>query len=337
MDVALPQRWRRWVAENVMLGVPDEQIVAEATSAGMDGGLICSEIQRSKGDPYIEAGRRLAQKGAKLESMLQVRVEVARQSGARFEVPVRSGLDPDEFREQYYARNVPVKILDMIGHWPAMDKWNPAYFRAAYGGEIVEVVAGRNSDPKYEVNLDSHRRQMRLADFIDAVVSGGAGNDSYLVANNHFFERPGLTGVLDDIGPLDGYLRQKDRARLTYLWMGPGGTITQLHHDTMNILFCQIYGSKSIRLIHPDESPWLYNEVGVYSEVDLDNPDWQRYPLFRHVSPVEVVVNPGDILFVPVGWWHYVRSLGTSISVSTTNFVFANDYHWRHPDLRENP
>ena len=80
----------------------------------------------------------------------------------------------------------------------------------------------------------------------------------------------------------------------------------------------------------------MYNEVGVYSEVNLENPDWERYPLFRYVSPAEVVVNPGEVLFVPVGWWHYVRSLDASISVSTTNFAFPNDYHWRHPDLRQN-
>jgi hypothetical protein len=237
------------------------------------------------------------------------------------------------FRQKFYARNRPVKLLGMVEHWPAMQKWSPEYFRETYGEQIVEVTSERDSDPKYEINLDNHRQTVRFADFIDFVTSG-EGNDSYLVANNHFFSQPGMKGLMADIGPLPGYLTRKNRAPHTYLWFGPGGTVTPLHHDTMNILFCQVYGRKRIALISPDESPWLYNEVGVFSEVDFENPDLETYPLFQHVDSVEVVMGPGEILFIPVGWWHHVRSLDTSISVSFTNFVFPNDYEWRNPEIR---
>ena len=118
------------------------------------------------------------------------------------------------------------------------------------------------------------------------------------------------------------------------MWFGPAGTVTPLHHDTMNILFCQVYGRKLVSLISPDESPWLYNELGVFSEVDFENPDFEVHPLYQHVDRIEVEMNPGEILFLPVGWWHHVRSLETSISVSFTNFVFPNDYEWRQPEIR---
>ncbi|MGA7158324.1 MAG: cupin-like domain-containing protein [Acidobacteriaceae bacterium] len=329
----LPNIWRSWVAENVLLDMTPEQIEQHAVSAGMKRSLIREELKRAQHSPYIEGGRWLAQRMNKLESMLRVRVEVARQNKPRLSVPSRRRLSAETFREKYYAHNRPVKLLDMLEDWPAMQKWTPEYFRDVYGDEMVEITAARNGDAKYEINLEDHRRTVQFKSFIDQVVST-FGNDSYLVANNKFFQQPGMKSLMSDIGPLPGILTRKKRIPHTYLWFGPGGTVTPLHHDTMNILFCQIYGSKQITLISPDETPWLYNEISVYSEVDFENPDLESYPLFQHVDQIEVVVNPGEVLFIPVGWWHHVRSLETSISVSFTNFEFPNDYEWRHPEIR---
>lgn len=329
----LPPNWRSWVAENVLLEVPDERIVDQAVSAGMNRTLVQKELRKAQNSPYIEGGRWVMQRVNKLESLLRIRVEVARQNQGKPSVLSRRRLPAHTFRQNFYARNRPVKLLDMVEDWPATHKWTPEYFRETYGDQEVEVTAARESDAKYEINLDNHRKQVRFADFIDYVTSE-QGNDSYLVANNYFFSRSSTRSMLADIGPLPGYLTKKNRAPHTYLWFGPGGTVTPLHHDTMNILFCQIYGRKKITLISPDESPWLYNELSVYSEVEFENPDLEAYPLFEYVEPIEVVVNPGEILFIPVGWWHHVRSLEPSISVSFTNFAFPNDYKWRHPEVR---
>jgi hypothetical protein len=330
---SLPDSWRCWVAENILLDVPAQQIEASAVSAGLKRSLVRGELLRARKSPYLRAGNRIMQRMNKLESMLRIRVEVARQNARKPSVPSFQHMAAAKFRKQFYARNKPVKLLEMLGDWPAAQRWTPSYFRERYGDQIVEVTAARNSDPNYEINLENHRRQICFSDFIDYVTTQD-GNDSYLVANNCFFQHSVLSSMMDDIGPLPGYLTRKNRAPHTYMWFGPGGTVTPLHHDTMNILFCQIYGRKLITIIPPDETPWLYNEVAVYSDVQFENPDYDTHPLFQHVDPIEVVVNPGEILFIPVGWWHHVRSLDTSISVSFTNFAFPNEYAWRHPDLR---
>lgn len=45
--------------------------------------------------------------------------------------------------------------------------------------------------------------------------------------------------------------------------------------------------------------------------------DWDEvYPGISHVPYVECVIEAGEALYIPVGWWHYVRSCSTGISVS---------------------
>jgi len=42
----------------------------------------------------------------------------------------------------------------------------------------------------------------------------------------------------------------------------------------------------------------------------------EEFPLFRDAEFVEGVLGPGECLYIPVGWWHYVRSVSPSFSVS---------------------
>lgn len=120
-----------------------------------------------------------------------------------------------------------------------------------------------------------------------------------------------------------------------FFWYGPAGTVTSLHHDTSNIFMAQVRGRKRVRLISPTELEFLYNDIGVFSPIDCDNPDLARWPQFAKVEVREVQLAPGDVLFIPVGWWHHVRALDVSITVSFTNFVFPNHYEWSMPQVRK--
>jgi ribosomal protein L16 Arg81 hydroxylase len=93
-----------------------------------------------------------------------------------------------------------------------------------------------------------------------------------------------------------------------------------LHHDDRNILFAQIYGRKHVRLIAPYYIDRVYNDREWYSPVDLDAIDYKRFPLMRGVPVIDIVLEPGECVFLPLGWWHWVKSLDVSISLSFTNF-----------------
>src|SRR5262249_45920199 len=99
-------------------------------------------------------------------------------------------------------------------------------------------------------------------------------------------------------------------------------------------LLVQIVGRKRVILVPSAQLPLVYNDIGVFSEGDAERPDLARHPLFAGADPVEVTLHAGDALFIPVGWWHHVRSLGISIAPSFTNFAFPNDCAWQRPRLK---
>lgn len=107
-------------------------------------------------------------------------------------------------------------------------------------------------------------------------------------------------------------------------WFGPRGTVSPLHRDDVNVMFCQVRGRKRVRLVSSAQLHRVYNERSFFSEVDLDRPDLERYPRFDGVRVLDGVVGPGEVLFIPVGWWHHVTALDVSISVAMTNFVWPN-------------
>jgi hypothetical protein len=75
---------------------------------------------------------------------------------------------------------------------------------------------------------------------------------------------------------------------------------------------------KRIFLAPPHHDAFLYtreaNPLLFGSPVDPEALDAERFPLARQAALVEVIVRPGDMLYVPAGWYHQVRALEFSLS-----------------------
>eukprot|EP00246_Nothoceros_aenigmaticus_P011823 TRINITY_DN3378_c0_g1_i3.p1 TRINITY_DN3378_c0_g1~~TRINITY_DN3378_c0_g1_i3.p1 ORF type:complete len:158 (-),score=16.71 TRINITY_DN3378_c0_g1_i3:171-644(-) len=103
-------------------------------------------------------------------------------------------------------------------------------------------------------------------------------------------------------------------------WFGPQGTVTPLHYDPVHNLFAQVVGLKYIRLYQASISSELYpyseHMLQNSSQVDLDHADHPKFPIARDLHFVDCILEPGDMMYVPPKWWHYVRALSTSFSVS---------------------
>jgi LPS sulfotransferase NodH len=324
----IPSAWRQWVAQNRLLGAEDDAIVQVLTNNGYSRAAALAEVKKATSDPYLIGAVRTQQRLNKAVSLLNVQGQLARLNSQSTVIERRRNLSRDEFRDRYYAANRPVIMQGLMSDWKAMAKWTPDYLKNVAGDCVVEVMTGRDADPHYEINGSKHGTELRFADYIDMVYSGKVTNDYYMVANNGFFRRSEAQRLLEDFAAFPEYLDPTRSAPQCFLWFGPAGTVTPLHHDTSNILMAQVLGRKRYRVIPASEWQYVYNNNGVFSDVDCEGPNLDRYPKFRDATVIEVILEPGEVLFMPVGWWHHVRALEVSMTVSFTNFPFPNHFTW---------
>ncbi len=326
--------WQRWVAENLLLGATPASIADAMVRGGFERQAAIEAIRLAEQHPYVAAARRvqvgttqrLDRRLRKQAWVLDMQRRAARQASTfghvqRVRTPSRQA-----FLDGYYALNRPVVIEGALDAWPALARWTPEYFKRTLGDRIVEVQANRSADPDYETNSDRLRKQMRFGDYVDLVESGGPTNDHYMTANNADRNREQLAPLWDDVPLLAEYLEDQGPGNRGFFWYGPMGTVTPLHHDLTNNFMAQVRGSKRLRLVAPAELADVYNHRHCHSLVDPERVDEDRYPQFRNVRVLDVTIAPGDLLFLPVGWWHHVRALATSITMTFTNFAFDNDF-----------
>ncbi|MCT7972555.1 cupin-like domain-containing protein [Laspinema olomoucense] len=338
----LPNEWKRWIMSSKLRQIPDGQLVDILVQRGVDIRMAIAEVKAVSAHPYFQAASAMlaeqtqqaeaqiatqAIQVQKLETQLDIYRQLEKLNPNYNQVQRVESLSRPEFFENYFAQNTPVILTGIMGNWQALSRWNPEYLKQEYGEVAVEVQFNRESNPLFEREKEKHRQQMKMGEYVDLIVQGGKTNDYYMVPFNGNFDSPELKPLLKEVEIFTDYIDPSNQTACIFFWFGPEGTITPLHHDPCNVLLSQVYGKKRIRLISPNQKALLYNYVGVYSEVDLLNPDYEKYPRFKDVEIIEVILEPGEVIFLPVGWWHHVEALDISISVSFTNFWINNYYN----------
>jgi lysine-specific demethylase 8 len=249
---------------------------------------------------------------------------------------------PETLRREYISANKPVVITGVAERWGAVSRWTPEYFKTSFADATVSIRTWDDEGPFDEPDayLKNKVGVAKLGAFVDSMRSA-ASPKNYVLALPLFRQFPQLRR---DVGPLDRYMglpsfypealqrRLKEEPRF---FLGPAGTVSALHFDGYHNFFVQVYGRKKFTLISPEQSrlvyyPWDYPRTH-YSPVNVGRPDLDRFPLFREVETLEAVVGPGEILFIPVRWWHYVLALDESISLNFWWYSAATLLSLRHP------
>jgi len=208
------------------------------------------------------------------------------------------------------AQDQPAVIVDFAASWPALRRWAPERLSRRVGDRDVRVYDASFGDPgrNYMRSVDT----MPFSRFLDQVL--GQGRDLRMFLYNISRQVPEL---LDDIEFPD--IGLEFSKRFVFTFFGCRGSTTPLHYDIDmgQVFHTVIHGRRRIRLFAPDQSRALYRHpFTVRSYVDLDRPDLEAWPALRLARGYELVLEPGQTLYMPPGWWHEFHYLDPGIGVS---------------------
>ena len=222
-------------------------------------------------------------------------------------------IDPKVFQKEYLAKRKPLVIKGLTNNWPARDKWTPDYIKAAVGDKTVPLYDNSKADPSKPINAAA--AEMKFADYIDLIKS--QPTELRIFFFNIFKQAPQLLN--DIVLPKDlmgGFLES-----MPAMFFGGSNSVTFLHYDIdlPHIFHTHFGGRKQVILFENKWKRRLYcipNATYALEDYDVANPDTDKFPALEGVEGQEVFLEHGDTLFMPTGYWHWMKYLDGSYSLS---------------------
>ena len=217
-----------------------------------------------------------------------------------------------DFFTNYVKPQKPVVIERLTEDWPAYDKWNLGYINAIAGEKIVPLYDDRPVSHKDKFN-EAHAT-MKMSEYIQLLKTQPTNYRIFLY--NLMKEVPQLKNDFKwpDIG-------LKLVKQLPMLFFGGENSKVFIHYDIdySNILHFHFHGKKRCILFAPDQTPYLYKVPHALisrEDIDYDNPDFEKFPALRHAKGYVTNLEHGEMLYMPEGYWHYMKYLTPGFSMS---------------------
>jgi len=251
-------------------------------------------------------------------------------------------LTPLEFFDRYRKPGLPVILLGLVNE----PDWSLDYLCKQLGDrEFLCRFYGRDRQSIDKRQWDSigsgiEVRPMLFSQYAELIRSGEAHRNDIYMAKCPIRDTPLASAKsLQSWGERLGFDRSASGLNF---WIGPGGHVESLHYDTFDGTLAQLHGSKRLVLFPPSQLNNLYPfpllkhlTCGLklrswFSQVYPDRPDFEAFPHLQEALKYrcEVILQPGEVLYIPAGWWHEVTALGNELVCSVNRF-------WRvSPPLR---
>ncbi|MBD1383668.1 cupin-like domain-containing protein [Mucilaginibacter rigui] len=219
----------------------------------------------------------------------------------------------EDFINNYLKPRKPLIIRKATQSWPALQKWTFDYLKEAVGDKTVPLYNSSKADPAKPINASA--AEMKFGDYIDLIQT--QPTDLRIFLFDPIKHAPKL---LDDYrSPTDlmgGFLDKYPN-----MFFGGKGSVTFLHYDIdlAHIFHTHFNGRKHVILFENKWSERLYKiPFATYAleDYDIENPDFKKFPALDGIEGQEAILEHGDTLFMPTGYWHWMKYLDGSFSIS---------------------
>lgn len=251
--------------------------------------------------------------------------------------------------EAYRRAEVPFVIRDHPEVLPTVDRWNaPGYLTSILGeartyrtdrAKTNQLMFYRTSSGNKEFpqgwEPPTTEVQMSYPDWLERANDPTPGvmnpdrphwyfrlnaksllHDAYLYDEMPFF-KPDRRGFFM-VNPAD--------ARGINCRFGMRGNTAENHFDASRNFVALFGGERRYLLSPPEQCPNLAlypkeHPSQRHSEVDWSDPDLDAFPQFRSARSHEVVLQAGDVLYLPTFYFHHIVSLGTNFQCNARSGV----------------
>lgn len=228
------------------------------------------------------------------------------------DIPRVKAITKEDFIRHYFKPQKPVVIEQFIEDWPAYTKWSLDYIKSVAGEKIVPLYDDRPVD--YKDGFNEPHAKMKMSNYID------------LLKKEPTKFRIFLWNVLKEVPQL-----QKDftypnfglrlMRSLPMLFFGGRDSHTFMHHDIdlANIFHFHFEGKKECILFPQSQNKYLYkvpHSLITHESIDFSKPDYEKWPALKKAIGYKTHLNHGEVLYMPEGYWHYMKYLTPGFSMS---------------------
>lgn len=222
----------------------------------------------------------------------------------------RSGLNRETFATEYLHPHQPVVFTDLMDNWTAKTNWTIDKLKKNYGHLEIPVVSPNYSKPgKGYMEPEMY---MSLGEYLTLLERGPMPYRIFLW--NIFKHVPKMCEDFQIPTIMDGFFKD-----FPMMFFGGKGAITPMHYDIdmSHVFLNQIHGRKRVVMFSPEQSAFLYHlPYSVASYVDINKPDYEKYPALTKAHGWETILEPGETIFMPSGYWHYIEYTDGGYSIA---------------------
>lgn len=242
-------------------------------------------------------------------------------------IPVQktNKINSRQFLNEHMKPRIPIILEDFVDpESPAFKKWSFEYFKEIAGDQKVNI---------YGNEIDSLNRvasqpiaQSTFSEYLDLIDSTPTEHRLFLF--NLLTIKPELKDDLIYNDATNGKILKW----LPFMFFGGEGSATRNHIDIdmSHVFITQFHGIKKIWLFPWEQSDLMYKlPYNFHSLPNIKDPDYRAYPALLYLQGYEAVLHPGETLYIPSGWWHYIQYETGGYSVSVRALPSSLLEKWR--------